>query len=100
MATPKKNPAPEHPAVAAVRRSNASKVKVAVSDIDGVLLPQPEPAAQMQVHAPGPGRPGGGGRQLRAVDRLHRGGARRQRPRHHQAGGPGEPALEDAGVAA
>ena len=37
MANSKKTPAPEHPAVAAVRRSSASKVKVAVSDIDGVL---------------------------------------------------------------
>ena len=37
MAISKKSPAPEHPAVAAVRRSSASKVKVAVSDIDGVL---------------------------------------------------------------
>ena len=37
MAISKKTPAPEHPAVAAVRRSSASKVKVAVSDIDGVL---------------------------------------------------------------
>ena len=37
MATSKKNTALEHPAVAAVRSSNASKVKVAVSDIDGVL---------------------------------------------------------------
>ena len=27
----------EHPAVAAIRKSGASKVKVAVSDIDGVL---------------------------------------------------------------
>ena len=37
MATSKTNAALEHPAVAAVRSSNASKVKVAVSDIDGVL---------------------------------------------------------------
>ena len=37
MAISKKTPAPEHPAVAAVRRSDANKVKVAVSDIDGVL---------------------------------------------------------------
>jgi glutamine synthetase len=37
MATSKKTPTPEHPAVAAVRRSDANKVKVAVSDIDGVL---------------------------------------------------------------
>ncbi len=38
MATPKKNTnTPEHPAVAEVRRSDAAKVKVAVSDIDGIL---------------------------------------------------------------
>ncbi len=42
MATAKKTkagarPATEHPAVAAIRRSGAQKVKVAVSDIDGVL---------------------------------------------------------------
>ena len=30
-------PTPEHPALAAVRKSGSSKVKVAVSDIDGVL---------------------------------------------------------------
>jgi glutamine synthetase len=37
MATAKKSKAAEHPAVAAIRRSGAQKVKVAVSDIDGVL---------------------------------------------------------------
>ncbi|WP_234413588.1 glutamine synthetase family protein [Ideonella sp. A 288] len=31
------SPAPDHPAVAAVRESGANKVKVAVSDIDGIL---------------------------------------------------------------
>jgi glutamine synthetase len=36
MAT-KHLPAPEHPAVAAVRKSGTGKVKVACSDIDGVL---------------------------------------------------------------
>ena len=30
-------PTPEHPALTAVRKSGSSKVKVAVSDIDGVL---------------------------------------------------------------
>ncbi|RFO96504.1 glutamine synthetase [Rhodoferax lacus] len=37
MASSKKNKATEHPAVAEIRRSGAQKVKVAVSDIDGVL---------------------------------------------------------------
>ena len=31
------NPKHEHPALAAMRKSGASKVKVAVSDIDGIL---------------------------------------------------------------
>ena len=30
-------PTPEHPALTAVRKSGSSKVKVAVSDIDGIL---------------------------------------------------------------
>jgi len=30
-------PTPEHPALTAVRKSGSQKVKVAVSDIDGVL---------------------------------------------------------------
>ena len=37
MATAKKNKGAEHPALAAIRASGAQKVKVAVSDIDGVL---------------------------------------------------------------
>ena len=37
MATAKKNKTTEHPAVAEIRASGAKKVKVAVSDIDGVL---------------------------------------------------------------
>lgn len=37
MVTAKKNKTVEHPALADIRRSGAQKVKVAVSDIDGVL---------------------------------------------------------------
>ena len=37
MASTSKAPAKVHPAVAAIRKSGAAKVKVAVSDIDGVL---------------------------------------------------------------
>ena len=37
MATSRKNTPSEHPAFKAVRQSGASKVKVAVSDIDGIL---------------------------------------------------------------